>query len=184
MHRSLIFIASAGLAGCATAQPPPASITSTPPPPIVREAAPMHDVETIYYVRAYRDGDDPSLRHESHAIYRETRVPARVASLEVSPRSVFPPVTYAPLPPSAELAAEIAAQKEISAQLRSIRAAMEATEKRAETQYGTLVDQTAASVKLRQELETERAQVRETEEKLRVEQKRNPDAAPTVSSPW
>ena len=187
MHRYLILIAFTGLAGCATAQPPAVTTAPEPPQPIVREAPPVHTVETGYYVRSYRDGDDPSLLHAAHVVYRETLVPARVASLEVSPRSVFPPVTYDPLPPNAELAAELAEQKEITAELRTIQATMETTEKQAEFQYSTLADQTAASIKLRRDLEADRTRLREMEEKLRAEQTREseaPPAAPASSSPW
>jgi hypothetical protein len=66
------------------------------------------------------------------------------------------------------LATEIAAQKEITVELRSIQIAMAAMEEQARNQYGTLVDQTAESAKLRQELEADRARVSELETRLRA----------------
>jgi hypothetical protein len=132
----------------------------------VREAAATRVVETRYEVKSYRDPDDPRVRHDAHAVYRVTRVPAQTADLETTPRNKFEPISYAPLPSSAELAAEIAAQKEISAELRAIRSRMAAVEQQARTQLGTLADQTAETVNLRRQLEEERARVRELESKV------------------
>ena len=167
MRRYMILIATILMAGCATHRTA-TIVTVAEPQPIVHEAAPMHEVETRYELRSYRDADDPSVRHEAHAVYRETLVPEKVTSLVTEPRSTIAPVTYDPLPPSAELAAEIAAQKEITVELRSIQAAMAAMEEQARNQYGTLVDQTAESAKLRQELEADRARVSELETRLRA----------------
>jgi hypothetical protein len=167
MCRYLSLIATILMAGCATHRT--AKIEPlAPEQPIVREAAPMHEVETRYELRSYRDADDPSVRHEAHAVYRETLVPDKITSLVTVPRSDFAPVTYDPLPPSAELAAEVATQKEITAELRSIQAAMAVMEEQARNQYGTLVDQTADSVKLRHQLEADRARVSELEARLRA----------------
>jgi hypothetical protein len=167
MCRYLILIVTVWIAGCATHRPA-ATVTVAEAPAIVREAPPMHEVETRYDLRSYRDADDPSVRHEAHGVYRETLVPDRVTSLVTVPRSTIAPVTYDPLPPSAELSAEIAAQKEITAELRSIQATMAAMEEQARNQYGTLVDQTSDSVKIRQQLEADRARVSELEARLRA----------------
>lgn len=161
-------LAVACFAGCATHRPTALAVAgSSVEKPVVREAAPTRQVETRYEVRSYRDAADPSVRHEAHAVYRSTRVPARVDSLATEPRDEFPPISYAPLPPSAELSAELAAQKQITADLRTIEARMAAIERQAQGQYGTLVNQTAETVKLRQQLEEERARARELETKLR-----------------
>jgi len=176
--RFWILLASVAFAGCATQRTSvvaPAPIEKT----VVRKAVPMRDVETRYEVRSYRDANDPSVRHEAHAVYRTTRVPARVAALETEPRRDFAPVSYAPLPPSAELSAELAAQKEITAMLRTIEARMAAVERQAQSQFGTLVDQTAETMKLRQQLEEERARVRELESKMQVHAS---DATPATGS--
>lgn len=141
-------------------------------------------VETRYEVRGYREIATPAIRHEAHAVYRATRVPAHTGdvvgdSLETVPRTEFPPASYAPLPRSAELAAEVATQKEITEQLRTIQVAMAATEKQAQNQYGTLVSETAETIKLRHELEAERARVQKIEASLR---ERAADLPPVASS--
>ena len=168
MRSSWIFVFTLSLAGCATHRPVahvPAS--SATPQPVVREAPATRVVETRYEVRAYRDADDPRVRHDAHAVYRTTRVPARVESMDTAPRTAFAPASYAPLPPTAELTAELEAQRQITTQLREIKARMAAIEQQAQSQYGTLVNQTSDTIKLRQQLEAERARVRELETRLR-----------------
>src|SRR5258708_40290150 len=157
MRSSMILLVAMALAGCATYQPVAIVAPQMPAKPLVREAAPTHEVETRYDVRGYLDADDPAVRHGAHAVFRRTRVPARVEEQETIPRSEFSPVSYAPLPPSVELAAELAAQKDVTAELRAIKAAMASMETHAQTQYGMLVNQTAEAVKLRRQLEDERA---------------------------
>lgn len=167
MRSSWIAILSLCVTGCATHRPvakvPSVSETAKP---IVHEATVTRAVETRYDVRAYRDGDDPAVRHEAHTVYRTTRVPSRVESLETMPRTAFAPASSAPLPANAELAAELAAQRQITAELREIKGRMSAIEQQAQTRFGTLVNQTADTIKLRQQLEAERARVRELEAKL------------------
>jgi hypothetical protein len=168
MRSSCIVILAMCVSGCATHRPvanvPAMSATVKP---IVREAPVTRVVETRYDVRAYRDGEDPSVRHDAHAVYRTTRVPAHVGSLDTNPRHAAASASYAPLPVSTELSAELAAQRQITTNLREIKMRMAAIEQQAQTQYGTLVNQTADSLKLRQQLEAERARVRELEAKLR-----------------
>ena len=167
MRSICILLAAVVIAGCAT-QRPSARVTSDEPAKrIVRESPATKLVETRYEVRSYRDADSPGIRHEPHAIYRATRAPARVETLETMPRSAFAPVSYAPLAPNTELAAELSAQREITAELRTLQNRMVEIEQQAKNQYGTLVDQTAATVKLRAQLEAERAHVQELEAKLR-----------------
>lgn len=156
------------LAGCATEQPMPIVKARAPAEKsVVHEAAPMHGVETRYDIRSYRDANDASVRHDAHAVYRTTRVATRVEALETEPRGESAPVSYAPLPASTELSAELAAQKQITGELRAIKGRMLAMEQQAESQYGTLVNQTAETIKLRQQLEEARARVRDLESKLR-----------------
>lgn len=168
MRSTCIVILALGVAGCATHRPvanvPPASAAAKP---LVREAPATRIVETRYDVRAYRDAEDPGVRHDAHAVYRTTRVPAHVGSLETTPRHTAAPISYAPLPASTELSAELTAQRQVTTDLREIKARMAAIEQQAQSQYGTLVNQTADSLKLRQQLEAERARVRELEAKLR-----------------
>jgi peptidoglycan hydrolase CwlO-like protein len=90
-----------------------------------------------------------------------------VDTLVTVPRTAFQPATHAPLSQNAELGAELTTQKQITAELRSIQAAMTATQKNAEEKFGELVNQTAETIKLRRELEEERARVRQLEASLR-----------------
>ena len=181
MRRVVIIVLSAGLAGCATQS----RIKTTPAPiaatPVVREAAPTQVVETRYEVRSYRDANDGNVRHDAHAVYRATRVPARVGALETAPRTAFAPASHAPLPPSTELAAEVETQRRITAELRDVKARMVALETQAQTQFGSLVNQAADSLKLRQQLLEERARVRELEAKLRHDGAAAQAAAPSTS---
>lgn len=169
------------LAGCATHQSAvsTASLPQATPKPLVREAVVTRLVETRYDVRSYRDPDNPGVRHDAHAVYRTTRVPSHIDALESTPRNEFKPASYAPLPASAELAVEIAAQKEIGADLRAIQSRMAAVEQQARSQLATLAGQTAETVNLRRQLEDERARVKELEDKLRD---RAPGLAATPAS--
>src|SRR5690606_24303727 len=126
--------------GCSTHQHTSsvAPVVLPPASPLVQVGAATRVVETRYEVRGYRDADDPSVRHGAHAVYRMTRVPERIEELYTAPRSEFAPISYAPLAPSAELAAELAAQKEIGAELRAIQSRMAEVEEQARTQLGTL----------------------------------------------
>jgi hypothetical protein len=173
------------LAGCAT--PRTALVVPANPAaesPVVREAAATRVVETRYELRGYRDPDDPTVRHEPHAVYRTTRVPARVASLDTAPRADFAPVSYAPLPASAELAAELSAQKQITADLRTIQARMAAVEEQARSQYGTLVSQTAEMIQLRRQLGDERAQAQDPRHASRPDSGATPPTAAADESKW
>lgn len=168
MRSSWILIMATCVSGCATHRPVAnLAAASAAPRPVIRAATATHAVETRYDVRAYRDAGDPSVRHEAHAVYRTTRVPASTASLDTMSRKTAASISHAPLPASAELSAELAAQRQITAELREIKSRMAAIEQQAQSQYGTLVNQTADTLKLRQQLEDERARVRELETKLR-----------------
>lgn len=179
MRSVVIFALSVGLVGCATQPKTKTPTTPTAATPVVREAASTQIVETRYEVRSYRDASDAAVRHDAHAVYRATRVPTRLDALETSPRTTFAPASHAPLPQSAELAAEVEAQRRITAELRDIKARMAAIETQAQTQFGSLVNQTAESLKLRQQLLEERARVRELEAKLRD----NGGATPAAPAP-
>lgn len=162
-----IMIAATVVGGCATQRSSTRVSLSEPAKPVVREAPATKVVETRYEVRSYRDADSPGVRHDAHTVYRSTRVPARTDGLDTVPRTTFAPVTYAPLPPSAELTAELTAQREITTELRALQSRMATIEQQAKSQYGSLVEQTAETVKLRSQLETERARMQELEAKLR-----------------
>jgi hypothetical protein len=128
-------------------------------------------VETRYEVRAYHDAADPSVRHDAHAVYRATRVPlganGKDDALATVPRETFQPASHFPLPQNAELRAELATQKQITSELRTIQTSMSSTQRDAEQKFGELVNQTAETIKLRRDLEEERARVRQLEASLR-----------------
>ena len=162
-----ILIVATAVGGCATQNQNVRVTPSEPTTPLLRESPSTKVVETRYEIRGYRDAESPGLRHDAHAIYRSTRVPARVDALETAPRIEFAPVSYAPLPANADLSAELSTQREITGELRAVQSRMLAIEQQAKQQYGTLVAQTAETVKLRQQLEAERARLQELETKLR-----------------
>jgi hypothetical protein len=176
MRYCCVLLGAVLVGGCATQRQNTSVAPMASAAPVVRESRPMKLVETRYEIRSYRDPDSPGVRHDAHVIYRTTQVPTRVDSLETEPRTAFAPASYAPLPPSTELSAELAAQREITAELRAVQARMAAIEQQAKSQYGALADQTAEAVKLRQQLEAERSHLQELESKQRDE-----PAAPTPS---
>ena len=166
MQRAWILIAATVVGGCAS-QPHVTKIAPAgPAEPLVREAPATKVVETRYEVRSYRDAERPGVRHAAHAIYRSTRVPAQLDALETVPRTAFAPMTHAPLPPSAELSAELSAQRALTADLQALQQRMAAIEHQAKAQYGSLVAQTDETVKLRRQLEAERSRIQEMEAKL------------------
>ena len=145
--------------GCA-AQSPVAVGTSASPRPV--EAVPeTKTVETRYDVRGYREAADPSVRHEAHALFRSTNVPITVAEEPATvSRTTNPSASYAPLPASDELAAEIYTQKTITEELRLMQASVAETERRVQAQYAALVRQSGEAVEVREQLEMERARLR------------------------
>jgi hypothetical protein len=158
MHRSVFIILVLAAAGC-TSRPPVAE--KLPPLRPLAAAAPVKFAETRYEVRSYRDPAHPSFRHEAHAIYRRTRVPVTASNeLETVPRKNYPPMSIETLPASEELAAELATQKTLTLELRSLHAALVEAEKAMKAQYDTLVRQSSDAVKLREQLEAERQRLR------------------------
>ena len=145
------------LAACATE---PRAAAETPPSPAIAAASPTKLVETRYEIRGYREAADPAIRHEAHAVYRRTRVPVTAGdNFETVPRETYPPASIAPLPPSAELAAELATQKAITAELRAMQASMAETAKRVQEQYAALVRESAEARKVHEQLEAERSRM-------------------------
>ena len=60
----------------------------------------------------------------------------------------------------AELAAELATQKAITAELRAMQSSMSETESRMQAQYAQLVRQSTEAAKLREQLEADRSRLR------------------------
>jgi hypothetical protein len=144
--------------GCATQRP---VAVQAPPPVQIAAVTPTKVVETPYDVRGYREAANPAIRHEAHAVYRRTRVPITAGDeLATVPRTTYPPVSFAPLPASDELAAELATQKKITADLRVMEASMAEAEQRMQAQYAMLVRQSAEALKVREQLEAERSRAR------------------------
>jgi hypothetical protein len=170
--RAIWFVLPTFLVGCVSQ---PRATHRSPAPAAVAAAIPERPatrlVETRYEVRAYHDANDPTVRHDSHAIYRATRVPLRQdgakEELATVPRVTFHPASHAPLPANAELAAELVTQKQITGELRTIQSAMSATQREAQEKFGELVNQTAETVRVRRDLEAERARVQRLEASLR-----------------
>lgn len=158
MRPVLLLLVSLVVAGCATRRP---VAVVEPPPVLIEAAAPTKTVETRYDVRGYREAAKPALRHEAHAVWRRSRVPLNFeGELVTVSRTEFAPASYAPLPESDELTAELATQKAITANLRAVQATVVDTERQVQAQYAALVRQGAETLRLREQLETERAQLR------------------------
>lgn len=183
--RAYCLVLTALLAGCATQSRTtrgPARADAQPVAVVPTNPA-TRLVETRYEMRAYHDASDPLVRHESHAVFRATRVPVRgdgkADALATVPRTTFQPASHAPLPNSAEVQAELVTQKQITSDLRNIQAAMTGTQKAAEQKFGELVNQTSETIKLRRELEEERARVKKLEASLR---ERGAESSPTPAA--
>jgi hypothetical protein len=147
--------------GCATQLPVAVQDPLPVPPAAMAAAGPTKVVETRYDVRGYREASSPATRHEAHAVYRRTRVPITAGDdLMVAPRTSYPPQSYEPLAASDELAAELATQRKLSADLRAVQASMVETEQKMQAQYAILVRQSAEVTKVREGLEAERGRLR------------------------
>jgi hypothetical protein len=127
---------------------------------MIAAVLPTKLVETPYAVRSYREAANPSLRHEAHTVYRRTRVPITASdALETVSRTSFPPASVLPLPASEELAAELATQKKITAELRMAQTSVAEIEQKMQAQYAQLVRQSAEALRLREQLEAERRRI-------------------------
>jgi hypothetical protein len=161
MHPYWIVLLPVLATGCVAPQAvrvsPPASLA---PPVAVAAVAPTTLVETRYEVRGYRETAAPDLRHEPHAVFRRTRVPVLAQDESGTvPRVTAPALSDAPLPVSAELAAELATQKTVTAEIRALQLSMVEAERRMQAQYALLVRQSAEVMKVREQLEAERQRV-------------------------
>ena len=147
-------------AGCASTRP---VVVHAPEPAPVAALSPTKIVETRYEVRGYRDPANPAVRHEPHAVFRRTRVPLTAADESATvPRTSAQPASIAPLPASAELAAELATQREITNTIRAMQASVAETEKQMQEQYALLVRQSAEVLKAHKQIEAGRRQEQTT----------------------
>lgn len=146
-------------AGCAM----PPTVVQSPPPVMIAAVLPTKLVETRYDVRSYREAANPSLRHEAHAVFRCTRVPITASdALETVPRTAYPPASVTPLPASAELDAELATQKKVTAELRTAQTSVAEIEQKMQAQYAQLVRQSAEALRLREQLESEHRRIQDS----------------------
>jgi len=145
-------------AGCAM----PPTVVQGPPLVMIAAVLPTKLVETRYDVRSYREAANPSLRHEAHAVFRCTRVPVTASdTLETVPRTSAPLASVTPLPASAELTAELATQKKITAELRKAQTSVAEIEQKMQVQYAQLVRQSAEALRLREQLESEHRRIQD-----------------------
>ncbi len=159
MRHTWILFLPVLVAGCATPRPVVLKISppAAPVPLLVAAGSPTKIVETPYDVRGYYDPANPDLRHAPHAVYRRTRVPVTSGDeFATVPRTSYPPSSFAPMPASEELAAELATQRTITAQMRAMQASMADTERQVQAQYALIVRQNAEVLKVRSQLEAER----------------------------
>jgi len=145
-------------AGCAM----PPTVVQGPPPVMIAAVLPTKLVETRYEVCSYREAANPSLRHEAHTVFRCTRVPITASdALETVPRTSYPTGSVTSLPPSAELAAELATQKKITAELRTTQTSVTEIEQKMQAQYAQLVRQSAEALRLREQLASENQRIQD-----------------------
>ena len=158
MRNISIFLIPLLMAGCATQRP---VAGRTPLPVMIAAQSPTKLVETRYEVGGYREAANPSIRHESHAVFRQTRVPATVSDgLETVSLTSYAPASVAPLPASEELTAELATQKSITTDLRAAQVSIAEMEQRMQSEYASLVRQGVEVIKLRDQLAAERNRLR------------------------
>lgn len=162
MRHLLILSSALCFAGCVATPSATTPIVNapTPTPLVVAALETTRVVETRYDVRAYREAANPSVRHEAHAVFRRTRVPLNALDrLDNVSRDTFAPASVAPLPANADLNAELAAQRQITAELRAMQAVLKDTSDKMQAQYATLARQSAETVELRERLEAERTRL-------------------------
>lgn len=158
MRHSFWIVVTAVLAGCAS---PKAVVTqAVAPAPVLPAETERKAVETRYEVRGYREAGSPAIRHEAHAVYRRTLVPTNAETTDAVPRTAFTPASYAPLPASEELNAELVKQKAITTDMRAMQSQMAETQTRMQAQYTLLVKQSSEALKVRDALEAERNRAR------------------------
>jgi hypothetical protein len=177
--RTVVILLCGLLAGCATSQPRVSNslpLVEAPKKLSVANRATVAQL-TRYELGSYRYPDNGD--NTETAVVRSTLVPR--TSNDGSTAALTSP-SYEPLPRSAELAVELATQRDITDRIRAIQANVAATEQKAKEQYGFLVSQSEALTKLRAQLEGDRQRLRELEPQPHVDTPKL-DAAQNISSP-
>jgi hypothetical protein len=174
--RSLLVFIPVLVAGCAT--PHPVAMAPSVPTRSIPQAD-AHVVVTRYELGRYRYPQEPSKSTEP-TVSRRTRVSNDLIPTGSDPRAVEAPPTFDPLPPSAELAAELAAQRDITDRMRASQEIIVGLERQMRAQYETLVAQTETTVQLRRQLEAERVRVQSHEVQPRDETRLVAPSSPAV----
>ncbi len=155
--RNLLFVMLIFAGGCATRSKVARPILTSAPPEALDAARSTKVVETRFDVPSYRDPAASNVRHKAHAIFRETRVPLKSKEFATEPVSSYQDSQYVPLPPSAELKAEIETQKTITADLRAMQISMAETQRKMQAQYALLVKESADFEKTRAQINIKNA---------------------------
>jgi len=164
----MFFLPLCLLVGCASHSRTAKAPLAAPTGKVVAEGPaplPVTFVQTQYEVGGYRDPSDAAVWHEPHAILRQTVVPGTTppSNPGSGPLTAYVPASYAPLPPSAELTAELDTQRQITGDLRAVKTKMALLQGEAQEQYGKLVAQTTETDRLRQQLVAEQARLKAKE---------------------
>jgi hypothetical protein len=167
--RNVLFLMLILAGGCATHSKVTRPTLTAAPAMALDAVRSTKVVETRFDVRSYRDAAASNVRHEAHAIFRETRVPLGSAVSATEPVSSYPDSQYIPLPPSAELKTEIETQKTITADLRAMQISMADTQRRMQAQYALLLN--------------ESAEIEKTRAKIQITNARNIDSANVPRAP-
>ena len=174
--RSVFVLIPFLIAGCATPNPvarnpivPTGSIPRTEGSIVVTR----YELGTYRYPRETSGSTDP-------VVFRVTRISNHLIPTAADPRAVHVPSHIAPLPPSAELDAELGAQRDITARIRASQETIVGLERQMRTQYETLVAQTATTVQLRRQLEADRARLHQVEGQPRDETRSIAPSSPVV----
>jgi hypothetical protein len=175
MRSVLVFIPVLA-AGCAT--PHPVAMDLSVPTGSIRQAD-AHVVVTRYELGTYRNPREP-FKPTEPAVFRRTRVSNDLIPTGSDPRSVEAPPNFDPLPPSAELAAELAAQQDITARIRASQEMIVGLERQMRAQYETLVAQTETTVQLRRQLDAERSRLQSLEVQPRDDTRSVAPSSPVV----
>ena len=171
MKPMILILLALGFAGCTDTPRIHESIT----PVIKAEVLGPNDQQRVrrpeevtrYEIGRYHEPD--GLMHEGHVVYRVTRsarwqeTPSDQPLAANAETAVYVPPSYAPLPESQELQAELGAQRAITAKLRQMQAQMSDLQNAAKNNYTTLVSEAEQAKALRVELEQARARVAQLE---------------------
>lgn len=150
-----------GLGACSSApRDPTATVAEPAAPRVVQTSSLLVPRATRYSIGHYRYPKDGARMLNS--IVRVTYVPPQLAGKPVIAGLIhdLPSLALAPLPPSAELNAELSTQRQITARLRTIEQMMATLEEQARGHYGALLSERNASARFREQLEAESQRLR------------------------